>query len=124
MELLGISEDLLDFENESSGFLGLVSRKPVTVRVSAKGDVPDETIIKGVAITLIQKMGIEVEPVDFIDAEENYVLHLESDDSGILIGRQGRTLDAIQFLLNLLLNSELKKKKRVLLDVAEYRERR
>ena len=61
---------------------------------------------------------------DFEDTDENYIVHIESEDSGILIGRQGKTLDALQFLLNLLVTPELQKRKRILVDVARYRERR
>lgn len=123
-ELLGVSADLFDVENESSGLLGLVSRKPSVFRVSEKADIPDEAKIRGVVLTIIDKMGIYADVTGFDDKDENYVVQLESEDSGILIGRQGRTLDALQFVVNLLISSELKNKKRILVDVAEYRERR
>lgn len=123
-ELLGIPEDDLEFETEGSGLLGMMSRKPVLVRVKARKDPGDEALIKGVLLTLIHKMGMDADIEDFEDTDENYIIHIDSDDSGIIIGRQGKTLDAVQFLLNLLVTPELKKKKRVLVDVARYRERR
>lgn len=123
-ELLGASDDLFEVENESSGLLGLVSRKPTTFRIKAKEGLSDEAKIRGVVLTLIDKMGIDAEAVGFEQNDENYIIQLESEDSGVLIGRQGRTLDAIQFIVNLLVNSDLQDKRRVLVDVAEYRERR
>ena len=123
-DLLGIPEDELDFETEGAGLLGMMARKPVVVRVRAKNDPGDQALITGVLLTLMHKMGIEADIEDFEDTEENYIIHVESEDSGILIGRQGKTLDALQFLLNLLVTPELTKKKRILVDVARYRERR
>ena len=123
-EILGIPEDQLDFESEGSGLFGMMARKPVVVRVKAKESPGDEALIKGVLLTLVYKMGIDAEIEDFEDTEENYVVHIDSEDSGILIGRQGKTLDALQFLLNLLVTPELNEKKRILVDVARYRERR
>ena len=98
-DLLGIPEDELDFETEGAGLLGMMARKPVVVRVRAKNDPGDQALITGVLLTLMHKMGIEADIEDFEDTEENYIIHVESEDSGILIGRQGKTLDALQFLL-------------------------
>ena len=123
-DLLGIPEDELDFETEGAGLLGMMARKPVVVRVRAKNDPGDQALITGVLLTLMHKMGIEADIEDFEDTEENYIIHVESEDSGILIGRQGKTLDALKFLLNLLVTPELTKKKRILVDVARYRQRR
>jgi spoIIIJ-associated protein len=125
MEVLGIGEDDATFITEGASFLGLVSRKPVIVRVkNDRKKLSDEALIRGVTLTIIARLGVEAEIESIEETDENYVAHVKSEDSGFLIGRQGRTLDAIQFLVNLLLNKELKKKKRVLVDVARYRERR
>lgn len=125
MDVLGVGEDDATFITEGSSLLGLVSRKPVTVRVkNDKKKLSDSALIRGVTLTIIARLGVEAEIETIEETDENYIAHVNSEDSGFLIGRQGRTLDAIQFLVNLLLNKELKKKKRVLVDVARYRERR
>lgn len=51
-------------------------------------------------------------------------LTIEGDRTGILIGRKGRTLDALQFILNKIVNKNQERKARVLLDSEHYRERR
>ncbi len=125
LSALGLKEDEVTFEAVSSGksFLGIVNRKPTIVRMFAK-NVPVETIIKGTVITLIKKMGLEVDNVDVQIEEESYVVSIESEDSAILIGKQGRTLDSLQFLTNCMVDSRMRNNRRVVLDVAEYRERR
>ena len=45
------------------------------------------------------------------------------EDVGILIGRHGETLNAIQFLMSLVINGKLEKHRGVIFDVENYRER-
>jgi spoIIIJ-associated protein len=51
-------------------------------------------------------------------------LNIEGDKSGLLIGRKGRTLDALQFIVNKIVNKSLEKRARVVVDSENYRERR
>ena len=53
------------------------------------------------------------------------VIDITGDDSGLLIGRRGETLRALQFLVNLVVNRNLPDETvRVFLDIERYRERR
>ena len=51
------------------------------------------------------------------------IIDLDGDDSGLLIGRRGQTLQALQFLVNLIVRKQFEDV-RVALDVERYRERR
>jgi spoIIIJ-associated protein len=51
-------------------------------------------------------------------------IDLEGDDSGLLIGRKGETLRALQYVVNLLVNQDRSDSVRVTLDVEQYRDRR
>ena len=44
--------------------------------------------------------------------------------SGLLIGRRGQTLQALQFLVNIIVRQKMGESVRVMLDVERYRERR
>ncbi len=59
---------------------------------------------------------------DHIDG--NITLNIEGDKSGLLIGRKGKTLDALQFIVNRIVNKALDKKTRVVVDSENYRQRR
>ena len=52
------------------------------------------------------------------------VIDLAGEDSGLLIGRRGQTLQALQFLVTLIVRKELGEDVRVVLDVENYRQRR
>ncbi|MFO7783186.1 MAG: RNA-binding cell elongation regulator Jag/EloR [Thermodesulfobacteriota bacterium] len=54
----------------------------------------------------------------------NINLNIEGDNSGLLIGRRGRTLDALQFIVNKIVNKTLERKVRVVVDSERYRRRR
>ncbi len=51
------------------------------------------------------------------------IIDLAGEDSGLLIGRRGQTLQALQFLVNLIVRKEFDDV-RVVLDVENYRQRR
>jgi len=57
-------------------------------------------------------------------ADEGFLINIESEDSGILIGRRGETLDAIQYLVNLYMNKEKNAFIRVSIDVENYKKKR
>ena len=52
------------------------------------------------------------------------VIDLAGEDSGLLIGRRGQTLQALQFLVTLIVRKEFGEDVRVALDVENYRQRR
>ena len=58
----------------------------------------------------------------YVDGTIN--LNIEGDKSGLLIGRKGKTLDALQFIVNKIVNKSLEKRTRVLIDSENYRSRR
>ena len=56
--------------------------------------------------------------------EERILFNLHGDGLGILIGKHGQTLDALQYLTNLAAGKNFRRRYFVLLDVEGYRERR
>ncbi len=52
------------------------------------------------------------------------VIDLAGEDSGLLIGRRGQTLQALQFLVTLIVRKKMGEDVRVILDVENYRQRR
>lgn len=50
-------------------------------------------------------------------------LNVEGDASGVLIGRKGKTLDAIEYIVNRIVNNTSDKKIKVVVDSENYRQR-
>ena len=64
--------------------------------------------------------------IEITKLEEGYILNLCGENLGILIGKHGQTLDALQYLVNLAANRNRNMNQRVrfIIDVENYRSRR
>jgi spoIIIJ-associated protein len=121
---LGISREEAEIEvleEPSRGFLGLLGSRPARVRVRVK-DTPSRRA-KELLNQLLEAMNL---PVDMAieEKENNVFIDIEGKDVGILIGRRGETLDALQYLLTLYVNKNQNQRCKVFLDVEGYRRRR
>ena len=110
------------------GFLGLGS-EPARVRLRK---IPATDNAAAYAMDVVNKIlsAAGVETLTTLRNAHNPdsggpVIDIEGEDSGLLIGRRGETLRALQFLVNLVVKKGLGDGEvRVLLDVERYRERR
>ena len=73
---------------------------------------------------LTKLMGVEVTIEMGTDAEGNVFGYMQGDTLGILIGRRGETLDALQYLTSLKVNRGRDSYTRVTLDTENYRAKR
>ncbi|MEK9150028.1 MAG: R3H domain-containing nucleic acid-binding protein [Candidatus Desantisbacteria bacterium] len=55
--------------------------------------------------------------------DNDILVEISGEDIGMLIGREGKTLDSLQFIISLICARKSSKKKRVILDIAGYRKR-
>ena len=58
------------------------------------------------------------------EGETGPIIDIDGEDSGLLIGKRGETLNAFQFLVNLVLNQKSQRHPTVVIDVEQYKERR
>ncbi len=76
-------------------------------------------------ITVLQKMGIEDVSVKVAETSDGAHLSLEGSNLGVIIGRRGETLDALQYLASFATNARQSGGYyRVVLDIGNYREKR
>lgn len=115
----GVEIEILD--EGSKGVFGW-GNKFARVRVLLKDGAEDkvETVLYEILRHLELTGDIEKEYKD-----DNLLrLNVVGGDMGLLIGKRGQTLDAMQFLLNLISNKDRKEKVKIVLDVEGYRQRR
>ena len=74
---------------------------------------------------LLGKMGVNG-TVSAFENEEGIKLKIDSDTNGLLIGRRGETLDALQYIVSLFENKDRKENgyRRISIDTEGYRARR
>jgi spoIIIJ-associated protein len=74
--------------------------------------------------TILGYLGFVVQIEEMQNEAGNLVLQIYTEESGRIIGRDGETLEAIQFLLNRLLQSRDKNAAKVIVDCEHYRSMR
>lgn len=72
---------------------------------------------------VLRNMGIDV-MIEKMIKSDKIILHLHGKNLGILIGKHGQTLDALQYLTNLTTNQGEETRHFIMLDVENYRQRR
>ena len=76
---------------------------------------------------LLEKVAVAlglVATVKIRETDEELVADLVGDDLGLFIGRHGSTLDAVQYLANIIVFRGLEGRKRIIIDAEDYRDRR
>lgn len=125
LQKLETTSDKVEYEiieRESSGLLGFFS-KPAKIRVKLK------MTLSGIAEDFLKKvcshMGIDATFEIQCNEEENRMdINIMGNDMGLLIGRRGQTLEALQYLTNLAVNKQSDTYYRIKLDSENYRARR
>jgi len=107
-------------EGSKGGLFGIGSR-PAKVRVEAKPD-PIESIVKFIKeVTAVMGLSITAEA---IQREKYLYINLKGENLGILIGKRGQTIDALQYIVNLTVGRSSGLEMGVVIDAENYRKRR
>ena len=122
---LGVGRDQVDYrvlEAPSKPLFGLLGGREAKVQVTVKKIEPIERGRKFLE-KIATAMGLQV-VISTVTTDDTVTLNLHGDDLGILIGKHGQTLDALQYLTNLAANREGRDRIRFIIDVEDYRKRR
>ena len=122
-----------------TGFLGIgseaarvrvtrisIGRDDAGVPTTAEGDTTAASVATAAVGRILEAAGVNVtRPLRAANDPESGgpIIDLAGEDSGLLIGRRGQTLQALQFLVNLIVRKQFEGV-RVVLDVENYRQRR
>jgi spoIIIJ-associated protein len=139
----GKERDELEFEvieEKSRGIFGLMGNKKVKVRARLKGEqrdqgqqLPEEsheeekddilTYAKMVLERIVGGIAVDATVEGRMEGGTIY-LNIRGDGSGLLIGRHGQTLDAIQYIVGRIVGKQRGEKRMIVVDTERYRERR
>lgn len=133
---LGVSREEVEVSvvrEGRSGILGFGADDAV-VRVTLLGPIPEGSVterVKDVLERLLQLMGVEGSIIpqaqQVIEGEEvtgPVSVNIKGDDLGILIGRRGQTLSALQYIVRLIIGHQMKNWLPITIDVEGYKQRR
>ena len=139
LQQLGLDRSQVDVDIVSEGRTGLFGLGGENARVVVKPLTTEQVALESstiqIAVDFLQRL---LELMD-IDAQvtarapetpgdglgrSSAVLDVNGDDLGILIGRRGSTLAALQYMVNHMVSRSLKSKALVSVDVERYKRRR
>ena len=139
----GLDKDAVRFQVVSEGERGLLgvgyepARVVATVDEDAaplreapprseprEGESDDAVRLREVVERIAHEIGVQC-TVDVEETDEEFRVVCDGNDLGMLIGRHGQTIDAIQYLANaILFRGRYEERKPVIVDAAGYRDRR
>ncbi len=126
VEKLGVKQDNVKVEiiNEASqGILKILGAKPAKVKLTVRKK-PDE-YMKDIFENLMQKMMLNAVVSVKEKEDESICLDIEGKELGVLIGKRGNTLNALQYLANVIYHRQFSfGRGRILVDVENYRKKR
>jgi len=131
---LGLSRSEVEIVVVKRGRTGLFrfGAEEVRVRVTQLGQLPEDRAgIIGMAKEALEGLLALMDVPATVNLEERRVgnegfesFDIRGEDLGILIGRRGETLAALQYVTNLVVSRRVKARVGVLVDVEGYRQRR
>ncbi len=98
---------------------GLFKGKTVEIEVITKDDII--TFIKEYLQKIIYDMGIGVH-LEIKTRTDHIVINILSDNNSLLIGKNGRTMDALSVVLNQAIKAKFDVNFKFVLDVGDYKE--
>ncbi len=121
---LGVTREQVEIEILNSGTPGIfgVGAEPARVKVTVKNS--PASFVKGFLNAIVQFGGFELTMEEPVVREGEVYINMEGSDAGLIIGKKGDTLNALQLLVQSAVAKHFPQSVRVVLDASKYREKR
>ena len=103
----------------SSSSKNTVATSPETTANDGKIAARAKMILEGI----LDHMNLDC-PVTIMETEDKIVLNITGNGDGLLIGRRGQNLDALQYIVNKAVHKSGNGRKMIIVDTESYRQRR
>ncbi|AGT33873.1 protein jag [Geobacillus genomosp. 3] len=114
--------EIVVIDEGKKGWFGLFGGRPAVVKAVLKIDPVEETV--RFLQQIITQMGAEGAIVEASRRGKQVMLRVQGGPVGLLIGKHGQTLNALQFLAQLVANRHADEYVSIAVDIENYRERR
>jgi spoIIIJ-associated protein len=127
---LGVGRDEVEVDVVSQGRSGIlgIGSEPAKIRVSLiSGSTAGASAALGVVTDLLNAMDVDATPTirsSGTGADNPTVIDIQGEDAGLIIGRRGETLRALQYVSNIILGRREDDAGPIIVDVEQYRDRR
>jgi spoIIIJ-associated protein len=123
---LGVDRINLEYrvvDSDVGGVFGFFRKKKITIRAWRRDTAAALGEADEFLTGILDRMGI-VAHVSAAETPDGLVLTIDGDTEGIVIGKRGQTLDALQYVVNRYMQRDQRRKIRVILDSEGYRKKR
>ena len=129
LEELNLTEEQVRIEVVEKGkrnLFGIGEETPTVIRVYYEEISENLGEFKSIVSEILKNMGITAEVTAKEESGSRIYINVSTEDSGILIGKNGATLEALQFLVSLIVSKNFGEdnERHIILDIDGYRERR
>lgn len=127
---LGVGRDEVEVDVVSQGRSGIlgIGAEPAKIRVSLiTGSTAGASAALGVVTDLLNAMDVDATPTirsSGTGADNPTIIDIQGEDAGLIIGRRGETLRALQYVTNIILGRREDDAGPIIVDVEQYRDRR
>lgn len=138
LEMLGCVREDIEvkvLDEGASGLFGLMGSKPALILMSApQSSCKNESYftdfkepqekVKRALTNLLSKMGLPTKNIKTSFDKETETVNADiyvNGSSGYIIGKGGQTLDALEYLTQIIVNNKLEPKIKIILDCEKYR---
>lgn len=124
LQQLGVSQDQVEVEILSPGTPGIwgIGAEPARVRVTVRKS--PATFVKDLLTRIVQYAGWDLRVEEPEEREGEVYVNMEGGDAGLIIGKRGETLNALQLVVQAAAAKQFQQPLRIVLDASRYRERR
>ena len=123
LEVLGVSKEAVEIkvlEEGGGGVLGF-GGKQAEIEVTVK--ISEHMLAQQTLREILDRMGYPT-LIDIVEVlPESIKLEIRGEELGPIIGKDGATLDSLQFLMSIIVSRRTGKRLRIQLDAAGYRDR-
>lgn len=139
LERLGCAREQAEIkvlDEGTTGLFGLMGAKPARVLISASAECParktgalevspEEAVRKTekVLADILKKMNMGLKKVKASFNTDSVNAEIEAEESAYLIGKNGQTLDSLEYITQIIVNNDLNSKIKVNLDCEKYRQK-
>lgn len=124
LKQLGVQREQVEVEVLSPGTPGIfgVGGEPARVRVTVVNS--PAVFVKNLLSDIVRYAGWELQVEEPVVREGEVYINMEGSDAGLVIGKRGNTLNALQLLLQAAVMRRFSQPVRIVLDASKYWERR
>jgi len=96
--------------------------KNIIVKVYKSEDITE--YLKSFITELIHNIGVEEVAIEVLGREKNIVFNIITNQNAVLIGKDGRNIDALQFYLKNVIYHQVGKEYNFLIDIENYKQKK